>query len=303
MMGTFQKEANMEYGNQTLNCTQEQSEINKMLSIQRAKELEALCKSEEKDSTPLPLGFFVSNDKLMYVNPQQNQSEHEISNKPSKETPPVYVGSEISILAYARDENNESYGKLLRFVDPEGVKHEWIMPMEFLIGDGSKYKAALVNRGYKVSMARPAQNLLSVFLAESEPNRWIRLVSQLGWHKNRFVLIDEVLGDSDEEELFFQSQQQLNISHAQKGSLQEWTSNIATLCVGNPLLKFAVSCSFAVPLLHLLNVESGGFHLRGSSSKGKSKILEIATSVWGCRELLQRFHSIWINRMGNRLSY
>lgn len=282
----------MKNNNTTHDCLQEQSEINRLLSRQRANELEALFRqSEENDFSSMPKGFFIMNDKLMYLDPQQNQNDQKDNATQPKEPLPVYVGSKISVIAYARDENNENYGKLLRFIDPEGVEHEWIMPMEFLIGDGNKYKTALVNRGYKISMLRSAQNLLSIFLSGSEPKRWIRLVHQLGWHKNRYVLAGEVLGNAEEEELFFQCHQQLTISHTHKGSLQEWISNVAKLCIGNPLLEFAVSCAFAAPLLHLLNIESGGFHLRGSSSKGKSKILEIATSVWGNRDLLQRWNA------------
>lgn len=282
----------MQNHNTTQECSQEESEINRQLSRQRANELEALfSQSKEKKNTELPSGFFILDDKLMYMQPQQSKKESEKDDKKPDEPSLLYIGSKINVLAYARDENSENYGRLLEFSDPEGIKHKWIMPMEYLIGDGGKYKTALANRGYQMSMNKNSQNYLSKFLSESQPKRWIRLVSQLGWYKNRYVLSGDVLGDSDGEELFFQGQQQLTISHLQKGSLQEWVSNVAKLCIGNPLLEFAVSCAFAAPLLHLLHVESGGFHLRGSSSKGKSKILEIATSVWGDRDLLQRWNA------------
>jgi uncharacterized protein (DUF927 family) len=43
----------------------------------------------------------------------------------------------------------------------------------------------------------------------------------------------------------------------------------------------AISAAFAGPLLNLIDAESGGFHLRGASSIGKTTALVLAGSVWG----------------------
>lgn len=44
---------------------------------------------------------------------------------------------------------------------------------------------------------------------------------------------------------------------------------------------FAVMSAFAGPLLKFAGVESGGFHLYGTSSRGKTTALQLAASVWG----------------------
>ena len=41
--------------------------------------------------------------------------------------------------------------------------------------------------------------------------------------------------------------------------------------------------AFAAPTLELLGKDSGGFHLHGLYSTGKSTTLALAASVWGCR--------------------
>jgi uncharacterized protein (DUF927 family) len=51
--------------------------------------------------------------------------------------------------------------------------------------------------------------------------------------------------------------------------------------VGNSRLVFCLSAALAPPLLNLVDAESGGFHLRGPSSIGKSTALHVAGSVWG----------------------
>ena len=69
--------------------------------------------------------------------------------------------------------------------------------------------------------------------------------------------------------------------YSHKGSIDEWRQQVAALCVGNPLLLFATSAAFAGPLLELIGAESGGFHVYGNSSQGKSTLLHMVSSVFG----------------------
>lgn len=46
-------------------------------------------------------------------------------------------------------------------------------------------------------------------------------------------------------------------------------------------LGFALSCSFAGPLLKLAGLEGGCFAFEGGSSSGKTTALKVAASVWG----------------------
>lgn len=55
----------------------------------------------------------------------------------------------------------------------------------------------------------------------------------------------------------------------------------SALCVGNHRLTFVVSVAFAGPMLNMLGHESGGFHLYGDSSGGKTTHLQVAASIYG----------------------
>jgi putative DNA primase/helicase len=66
-----------------------------------------------------------------------------------------------------------------------------------------------------------------------------------------------------------------------RGTLDEWKHNIARYCSGNSRLLFAVSCATAAPLLPLVGEPSGGFHLFGTTSKGKTTISMVAGSFLG----------------------
>jgi putative DNA primase/helicase len=256
------------------------TEDHKLLSMKRAEELENRFKQIQPE---LPDGFFFSNDKLMYL-----QTVNSPDQKPSQ---PVFICSKLEVVAYIRDDNNENYGKLLVFKDPEQQIHEWPMPMELIAGDGTKYRAALLSRGLEISMNRSAQSLLSIYLATSQPSLWIRCVRRLGWNKNNFVLPSEVIGPIEKEKLIFQNHSIITPNYTQKGTVNEWIDNVARLCKKNSRLEFAVSSSFASPLLTLLKAESGGAHFRGPSSIGKSKILKAASSVWSDELFIQSWNA------------
>lgn len=70
-----------------------------------------------------------------------------------------------------------------------------------------------------------------------------------------------------------------------KGTLKEWKRTIGEVCRGNHLHTFAILASLTAPALKLLNEEGGFFHYVGSTSIGKSTILNVAKSVWGFRDL------------------
>lgn len=256
------------------------SEDHRLLSMKRAEELENQFKETQSE---LPDGFFFSNDKLMYL---------QTVTSPNQQSPqPTYICSKLEVIAYIRDDNNENFGKLLVFKDPEQQIHEWPMPMELLAGDGTKYRGALLNRGLEISMNRSAQSLLSIYLSTSQPSLWILCVRRLGWYKNNFVLPNEVIGPMEKEKLIFQNPSIITPNYNQKGTVNEWIDNVARLCKNNSRLEFAVSSSFASPLLRLLKAEGGGAHFRGPSSIGKSKILKAAASVWSDEQFIQSWNA------------
>ncbi|MCV4607177.1 DUF927 domain-containing protein, partial [Escherichia coli] len=52
-------------------------------------------------------------------------------------------------------------------------------------------------------------------------------------------------------------------------------------CIKNARLAFAVSLAFAAPLLKLVGIGGGGYHLKGESTDGKTTTMKVAASVCG----------------------
>jgi putative DNA primase/helicase len=89
----------------------------------------------------------------------------------------------------------------------------------------------------------------------------------------------------------FQSENQIENTFRVHGELAAWRDRVAARCAGNSRLVFAVACAFAGPLLKPASVESGGFHLRGASSSGKTTALRVAASVFGWPSYMQRWRT------------
>ncbi|WP_313458273.1 DUF927 domain-containing protein [Pseudomonas sp.] len=227
----------------------------------------------------LPIGFRLTDEGVFYATEDG-------------EARPVC--SPLEILARTRDEKGHNWGLLVEFDDPDGERKRWNIPARTMTGDfGKDVLGPLVDMGLRLAGSRSgrhARNDLQSYLQSFDSSQRARLVTRLGWHNNAFLLPDRQVGQHGEHLHFYDAGAQLPpINEA--GTLEQWQSQIGALCVGNHRLAFVVSTAFAGPLLHLLGHESGGFHLYGDSSGGKTTHLQVAASVYGGPRLVRSWRS------------
>jgi putative DNA primase/helicase len=202
----------------------------------------------------------------------------------------LWLCSALQVEALTRNQEGAGWGYLLTFADPLGVPKQWAMPARMLSGDGGEYRATLLNMGLRIATAPAARNRLTEYIQTRDPGEFASCTDRIGWHGRAFVLPHETIGD-DAERIVFQSENQMENTFRIKREAQDWTDRIGRLCAGNSRLVFAVSCAFAGPLLRPGGMESGGFHLRGDSSSGKTTALRLAASVYGGPSYMQRWRT------------
>ncbi|OOH76600.1 DNA/RNA helicase, superfamily II protein [Pseudomonas koreensis] len=204
------------------------------------------------------------------------------------------VCSPLEILARTRDDKGQNWGLLVEFDDPDGAKKRWNIPARTMTGDfGKDVLGPLVDMGLRLAGSRSgrnARNDLQSYLGGFDSAQRARLVTRLGWHETAFLLPEQQVGTHSEHLHFYEAGSQLPpISEA--GTLEQWQEQIGALCVGNHRLAFVVGVAFAGPLLHMLGHESGGFHLYGDSSGGKTTHLQVAASIYGGPRLVRSWRS------------
>jgi putative DNA primase/helicase len=205
---------------------------------------------------------------------------------------PQWVCAPLEVLARVRDPSNRGWGKLVEFADPDAVTHREIIADELLSGDGAELERKL--RGWGLQIAPKRRNSLLEYLITSRPKQRARVTGRTGWHEGEsgrvFVLPDRSFGDAGEVWLFDDAGQPTS-SFKQRGTLDDWRREVAARCTGNSRLVFAVSLAFASPLLHVAEMESGGFHLISNSSNGKTTAMRLAASVCGGQDYMQRWRA------------
>jgi len=199
------------------------------------------------------------------------------------ETPPTltkqWVCSPLYVKAVTLDGHDASYGRMLAYENTSRRWHTWAMPMEMLRGSGEELRGELLHRGVEID-TQGGRNLLLSYLQSEHPKRRVRCASQVGWCDGSYVLPDTVIGP-EADNVIFQSELRNRDEFSVGGSLAAWRAGVASKAIDNPLLTLAISLAFSGPLLARVNAESGGVHIVGDTSTGKTTAADAACSVWG----------------------
>lgn len=202
------------------------------------------------------------------------------TDKDGNEQPPKWVCSPLAVIAKTRDNASGEWGRLLEWQDSDGVAHRWAMPLELLQGDGLEVRRELVRLGLHIGASKAARDLLATYLQVWPIEQRARCVERLGWHGGVYVTPSEAVGETDEITVF-QNSNAIEPALFTAGTLEGWRETVGSMAAGNSRLMFALCVAFAAPLADVVGEDSGGFHLRGASSSGKSTALKLAASIWG----------------------
>jgi putative DNA primase/helicase len=194
-----------------------------------------------------------------------------------------YIGNHLTAIAVIDNPDCDGAALLLEFRTFKGEVRRWTMLRAFLAGDANAIVEGLLSRGY--SFKREHKGLLLDYLyglGAAIPQTYT-VTDSSGWVGKSFVLPHQTHGD---ENLKFR-----NVDPSPEaitelaGTLEGWKDNVAARCARNSRLILGLGTSFAAPLLPIVEIESGGFHLVGGTSQGKTTILSVAASVTGVKDI------------------
>lgn len=190
----------------------------------------------------------------------------------------------ILITAFSRDPDNTSWSIVGKFKDRDGRMHKIYIPASDLLGGGLAAVRQLVDNG--LGLCPGMEKLLVNYLQCCHPETRLLRVMISGWVDNlhTFVLPNQVFGQTLGETIVYEPEQNSKTvrSITSQGSLTEWQENIAAHTRGNSILLNCILLALTGPLLKVLGLDGGGFHIYGNSSRGKTTALQVAASVWGC---------------------
>lgn len=204
---------------------------------------------------------------------------------------PAWVCSPLKVTALARDADGQDWSYVLEFADPTGRPQIWVMSARMLAGDGAEFRGILMARGLRIGASPRARALLTQYIQSQQPTQLAIVTDRTGWHAGgAFVTPGETLGGNGEP-IVHRTDGTAENTLRQRGKLEGWREHVARYCPKNSRLMFAVSCAFLGPTLRAAGIGSGGFHLRGDSSCGKTTALRVAASVFGGASYVQRWRN------------
>jgi putative DNA primase/helicase len=190
--------------------------------------------------------------------------------------------SRISIEAQGRDEWKNRYFKLA--VKGSDVELPPFSMEQISSAPESLYRA-LSNAGLNIFTRKAKNAVLELLQAQQHAPSTFKVATRLGWNSGAIVRPDEIVGSPRPplETEFGNLAPQMLAKYRSRGTLQEWQTNIASICIGNSRLIFAVSLAFTGPILRFVRgPRGGGFQLWGEQETGKTTATMVAGSVWGC---------------------
>jgi putative DNA primase/helicase len=193
-----------------------------------------------------------------------------------------FIGNHIEAIAYVKNPEGGGTGILLEFRTQRHERLRLLIPRTTLVGDGLEALRAIVDKGYYYNLDCKKQLLGYLFGLGGDVEQVYTIADKTGWVNGSFLTPAKTYGDSD---LRFRDPEPDNNMTQIEGTLDGWKCEVAAKCAGNSRLLFSLGTAFASPLLPLAQIESGGFHLVGTTSIGKTTALNLAASVAGLKTI------------------
>jgi putative DNA primase/helicase len=223
------------------------------------------------ENPQLPEGYFIDNGSL-YGTDDKGEPDQ------------ITDGTPLCVPMEQRLCHGDGWAKKTIHVDADGRRHECAFSAADITNRRTSIISTLADAGLKVC---PGKNrALLNFLQQCKPDVRQAVTDHGGWVDDTYDAYahgDVVIGNIGGEQVKHQPEQNspTTESMTSSGSLTDWQTKIAEPVKSFPLAMFMVLASLAGLFLRIFRQDSGGFHLFGPSSCGKTTAGQIAGSACG----------------------
>lgn len=190
----------------------------------------------------------------------------------------TFICHSAIILGEARSLNNDNWKRVIQFHDKDNTLHRLLIPYEHFMGEAQEALKIIANHGLMPPRHTNKKNVFINYIQDYPIEQRFRCVERAGWHGQCFATPNKTYGSIEDDELLFHSDNKS--PYTVSGSFEEW-QKLSQLIEPHALAVLAFSSAFSGQLVLPLGAESGGFHLYGSSTDGKSTITKASCSIWG----------------------
>lgn len=230
--------------------------------------------------TVTPKPYYECTKNGVFYNPVEVDKDGNANFKP-----PIRLSDEIKLIGQGTDPAGNYY-RVIEWQDSISRKRKMTaIPMGEIGNNWSK----LQSMGITILANRRKRELLADYLQTEGAKTPYTITQQAGWvDKQAYVLPNgDVISDSKQPpRVIYNGDKSQASGFVQSGTLDDWQAHVARYVAGNSRLCLTFGTAFAAPLVALLGMESGGFHLFGDSRDGKTTSNAVALSVWGDPKVL-----------------
>ena len=217
--------------------------------------------------------FFLDGDGVSYYSEREGER--------------VRLCGPMRVLSEAMDEDGNDRHVIVEMVDKDGKRKRIAFPL----ADLPKFSIieTLLSKGLRIDVRIRQNNgpagLILDFLGKYPQVKRTRAIHNFGWRGETAFIVPgrpvQIFGQSDENlEFEFVGNEEDGPQYLQKGTLEDWREKVALPATKSSRMAFALCVAFAAPLMRFTTEKTGGFHLFGPSSRGKSTALRACCSVW-----------------------
>ncbi|MEH6460383.1 DUF927 domain-containing protein [Chitinimonas sp. JJ19] len=228
------------------------------------------------DLPPDPVGprFEVTDQGVFYIGTKVDAQTGAVT-----ELPPMWLCDRLAIIGRGTDDSGEHYRILSWQSRGNRAPQTHALPLGS-IGERSSW-AMLRAHGLALATNRRALEQLAAWLQTGGSDTMHHVTERGGWIHGAYVLPSGEIIGTPSMPVFYLGDQSHAGAYQVKGQADAWRDSVAKLAQGNTRPILAIGAALAAPLLGLVGLESGGFHLYGPSGCGKTTSANVGASVWG----------------------